>query len=256
MVIENTISDPEAVIETAPAAVELPAEPGEDAPVVAAPPPAPEAPETPEVTIPFNVPESLRPKEPEAPGGQTAGEVEALRNENTELRRGQAETLRIQAQNKNATSIQDLTQQYINLYSLDETTAKFTATQVINERQQGEANLAQAEVREQTEIGRRNAAQHYGNQYSVDPSALINLDSPGAMEREAKWIVYASTNDKRVTAVERARVPDQHFASGGQGDAVTSDNIDALYIQHETEHPGNTSNPYEARYRTFLARQT
>lgn len=253
MTTENAISDPEAVIET----VELPAEPGEDTAVVDAPETqeTPETPETPEVTIPFSVPESLRPKEPEVPGGPTAAEFEVLRNENVELKRGQAETLRIQAQNKNATSIQDLTQQYINLYSLDETTAKFTATQVINERQQGEANLAQAEMRERVEIGRRNAAQHYGKQYHVDPTALMNLDSPDAMEREAKWMVYVNTNDKRVTAVEKARVPDQHFASGGQGDAVTSDNIDRLYVQYETEHPGNTSNPFEARYRKFLQSQ-
>lgn len=265
MTTDNTVTetpvDPDVSIESGSAAWELPPEPSDPDGIGTIPvetaetAPSTETPETPEVTIPFSVPESLRTPEPEIPGGLTPTQIETLQNENVELKRGQAETLRIQAQNQNATSISDLTQHYISLYQLDETTARFTATQVINERQQGAANLAQSEMRGQIEVGRRNAAQHYGKQYGVDPSALITLDSPAAMEREAKWIVHANTNDKRVAAVEKARVPNQTFASGGQGDAVTSDNIDALFIQYETEHPGNTSNPFEARYRRFLESQ-
>ena len=223
-------------------------------PETEATPETPTAPETPEVTIPFSVPDSLKTPEPETPGGLTPAEVETLQSENAALRRGQAETQRIQAQNQNATSVQELTQKYINTFQMDETTARFAATEVINERQQGEAKLAQSEVKGQIEVGRRNAAQHYGNQYKVDPSALIGLDSPEAMEREAKWIVAWNTNDKRVAAVERSKVPDQDFAGGGSGDSVTSDNIDALYIQYEAAHP-NGNNPYEARYRTFLSKQ-
>ena len=262
MTTENTIT--EAPVAPSPegqsAAWELPAEPTGDAPVDVTPvpeaPAATEVAESPEVTVPFNIPESLRPQEPETQGGLSPAEIEALQSEVVDLKKGQAETLRIQAQNKNATSIQELTQQYITLYNLDETTARFTATQVVNERQQGESNLAQAEMRGQVEVGRRNAAQHFASKNpGVDPSALINLDSPAAMEREAKWIVAWNATDKRVAAVEKARVPEQTFASGGQGDAVTSDNIDRLFVQYETEHPGNTSNPFEARYRRFLESQ-
>ena len=257
MTTENAITETPVEEVSQAAAWELPAEPEGDAPVTVETTSAPEtpaAPETPEVTV-RNIPESLRPQEPETQGGLSPAEIETLQSENVELKRGQAETIRIQAQNKNATSIQELTQQYVTLYNLDETTARFTATQVVNERQQGESNLAQAEMRGQVEVGRRNAAQHYGKQYGVDPSALINLDSPASMEREAKWIVAWNTNDKRVAAVEKARVPEQTFASGGQGDAVTSDNIDALYVQYEAEHRGNTNNPFEARYRRFLESQ-
>lgn len=261
MTTDNTVTETPVVEEVSQSAAwELPAEPSdgtpvETTPVVETPAETPATPESPEVTVPFNLPESLRPQEPETQGGLSPVEIEALQSENVELKRGQAETLRIQAQNKNATSIQELTQQYITLYNLDETTARFTATQVVNERQQGESNLAQAEMRGQVEVGRRNAAQHYGKQYGVDPSLLISLDSPSAMEREAKWVVAWNSNDKRMSAVEKARVPEQTFASGGQGDAVTSDNIDRLYVQYETEHPGNASNPFEARYRRFLQYQ-
>lgn len=185
-------------------------------PVPESPAETPETPETPEVTIPFNVPDALKPKEPET---QTASEIESLKNENAELKRGQAETLRIQTQNKNATSIQDLTQQYINTFQLDETTARFTATQVISERQQGEAKVADANMLAQIEVGRRNAASHYGKQYGVDPTALANLDSPAEMEREAKWIVYANSNDKRVSAVEASRVEDGAYDSASSGAA-------------------------------------
>ena len=257
MTTENTITEPAVEDASAGLAWESAPEPIPEVEVSAetTPETTPETPETPEVTIPFNVPDSLKTPEPETPGGLTTAQIDALQSENEVLKRGQAETLRIQAQNQNATSIEELTRQYINLYSMDDTTARFTATQVINERQSGEAKLAQSEVKGQLEVGRRNAAQHYGKQFGVDPSALIGLDSPQAMEREAKWIVYANTNDKRVAAVERSKVPDQPFAGTGQGQTVNSDTIDALYIQFEQEHPGNTSNPFETRYRAFLNQQ-
>ncbi len=250
MTTENTITEVEDVsqsaaweappVETVPEPTETPSE---------------TTPETPEVTIPFSIPDSLKTPEPETPGGLTPAQIETLQSENEVLKRGQAETLRVQAQNQNATSIEELTRQYINLYNMDDTNARFAATQVINERQQGDSKLAQAEVKGQIEVGRRNAAQFYGKQYKVDPSALISLDSPEAMEREAKWIVAWNTNDKRMTAVERSKVPDQQFAGGGQGDAVTSENIDALWVEHERAHP-NSNNPFEARYRIFLSQQS
>jgi len=40
-------------------------------------------------------------------------------------------------------------------------------------------------------------------------------------------------------------------AAGSAGSPVTAENIDALYMQHEREHP-DRPNPYEAKYRIFI----
>ena len=113
------------------------------------------------------------------------------------------------------------------------------------------ARLAQA---------KQSAALEIGKQFGVNPRALMNMDSRVAMEDHAKLIQFIGQNvkktDERLTKVERAKVPQQDFVDGNQGaPAVTSQNIDALYLADEEAHPGQT-NPYEARYRAFLEKNS
>lgn len=261
MAQDNVITDAETTDSSSDLSWELPTETVEPS-VETAPsaeveaPPAEPPPETPAVTVPFVVPEILRPPAPETQGGMTLDEQTLLQSELTELRRVRDETLQIQRTNKQATALEDEVRELINLYNMDEQSARIAATRVLQERQRGEDRHAEAEANYQSEVNRRQAAQSVGKEFNVDPSTLMELNSTEAMKREAKWIQYVNTNNERVTAVERKLVPDQNFADGGQGtQSVNSDNIDALYLEWENKNTDPTLvNPFEARYRTFLAK--
>ena len=62
--------------------------------------------------------------------------------------------------------------------------------------------------------GRGNAALHYGKQYGVSPDALSGFETPQDMERYAQLLSYTGKMDRRLSNVEKGRVPEQHFDAG------------------------------------------
>ena len=102
--------------------------------------------------------------------------------------------------------------------------------------------------------GQIRAALEIGKQHGVDPMILINLSTPEAMRQAALQATshnrLASENaalKAQIEALKKASVPAQSFASGvvsADGTKLTSDNIDALYLQDPDR--------YGAAYRTFL----
>lgn len=119
----------------------------------------------------------------------------------------------------------------------------------------------QTRLREQGDLlqAKQNAAAHYGRIYGVDPNVLMSADSPdqgpNSMvvlgERHKLYLAQ----EARLKALERNQVPAQTLdASNGSragNIVVTNDNIDKLWVDHETQHPG-TPNPYDVPYRKFL----
>lgn len=254
MAQDNPITD--APVETSDASWELPPSPEAVAETPVAPVETPPEPETPAVTLPFTLPEALRPPAPETQGGLTLDEQTYMQSRLAELERVRDETLQIQRTNRNATALEDEVRQFINLYNMDEQSARVAATAVIRERQIGEENQTQSEANYQSEVNRRQAAATVGREFNVDPAALMELNSTEAMKREAKWIQYVNTNNERVARVENKLIPNQNFADGGQGtESVTSDNIDALYVGWENQNTDPLAvNPYGERYKRFLTR--
>ena len=103
--------------------------------------------------------------------------------------------------------------------------------------------------------GKQNAAMHFGRLHGVDPTILMTASTPAEMDaigqREKRW----AAQDSRLKAVEQAQVPAQRLdsanGSSAGGPAITTDNIDKLWFDHEVQHP-NMANPFEAAYRKFL----
>jgi len=235
--------------------VEEVVEPVQEVPVV----PVPEAPaaiEAPEVTVPFNIPESLRTAEVETVGGMSPTDIEAMQSRNTELERQYAENLQIRERNDQDVSIQSKAQTYLNTYQLDSLTpeqvARLIATEVTGAEQKGRTELESEQLKGRIEVGRRAAATKIGKDNNVDPNALMHLNSPAEMEERAKWIVELNKTNKNVAELQQARHPDQKFAGTGTDEVVNSENIDKLYMDWETSHPDGGDNPYEERYGTFL----
>lgn len=107
--------------------------------------------------------------------------------------------------------------------------------------------------------GKQNAAAIIGEQYGVAPRLLMGFNHPDDMKAYAQDVAERekryTSQDTRLKALEQNRVQPQtlNVASGSQAGAVTLtlSNIDKLYVDHETQHPG-TPNPYEAQYRRLL----
>lgn len=227
--------------------------PGTEAPAGAAPA-APEAPATEQpaapTEAPFDLPEELRRVEPTVQpglGNADQQELAQLRQRQTEFDQGR----RLQQQE---TELRDLEQQYIKNDNLDETTARYVANKVREEHQRGLEAVSDAEAVTQFEGRRRSAAQTIGQELGVNPSALLDTNDLPEMRRKAENIVYMAKQNKRIEALERGRIPEQRLAGGGQGQPVTSDNIDALYVQWDNDHPGQDNNPYTERYNNVLNR--
>lgn len=113
----------------------------------------------------------------------------------------------------------------------------------------------QQSIREQQQFfqGKVNASMIIGAQYGISPSILMGANTPAEMrsiaDREKKY----AAQEARLGKLEQARVQPQTLNSPGgrAAPALTLDNIDALYMGHEREHP-NTPNPYETQYRRLL----
>ena len=225
--------------------------PGTEAPADAASA-APEAPATEQpaapAEVPLDLPEELRRPEPMVQpglGDADQRELAQLRQRQTEFEQGR----KIQ---QAEAELRDLEQEYIKNDNLDETTASYVAKKVRAERQRGLDAVADAEAVTQFEARRRHAAQELGKELGVNPAALLDTNDLPEMRRKAENIVYMAKQNKRIEALERDSIPDQHLAGGGQGQSVTSDTIDALYVQWDNDHPGQDHNPYAERFLKFL----
>ena len=94
-------------------------------------------------------------------------------------------------------------------------------------------------------------------EYSVDPSLLMTANSGEEMEAIAQREKRYAAQEKRLQALEQGQVKPQRLnaANGSRAGSVTvtADNIDGLWFDYETQHPGQT-NPYDAAYRKVLGR--
>ena len=102
---------------------------------------------------------------------------------------------------------------------------------------------------------KQEAAEIIGREEGVDPSLLMTGNSAGDMYAIAQREKRYAASEARLKALEQRQVPQNLDAanSGRAGNvAVTTDNIDQLWLEHEINHPGQ-ANPYEAQYRKLLA---
>ena len=124
------------------------------------------------------------------------------------------------------------------------------ALQVNKERQQirAEQQLAQ---------DKQAAAAWVAKEYGVDAGLLMTGNSGEEMiviaQREQRY----AAQEKRLQALEQGRVQPQRLnaANGSRAGSVTvtNANIDGLWFDYETQHPGQP-NPYDAAYRKVLGR--
>ncbi len=212
-----------------------------------------ETPESPAVTIPFTLPEEFRPPAPTTEGGLSLDEQANLQSQLAQLQREQLETRQIQQGNRQATAIQDEIQALVNL-GMDSEWAKMSAARTVSAQLKGEEGIAEQIGINESEIARHRSARDVGKEFNVDPSELLEFNTPTDQRRQAQWIARFNASDKKVEAVQRNQVPDQKFADGGQGtQSVTSDNIDALWVGWENNNRDPAAvNPYNDRYRKFL----
>jgi len=202
--LENSAppDNPEDNIEAAVAAVEAAEAPSEETVV-----PSPSSQETPE--SPVEVPSELI--------ATPAPVIDARDQELAQLRLERAQVLQLQATQQQELYLQQLQADY-EARGFDPEAAKYMAQEIRAERARGEQNLAQAQQATQLAQAKQNAANYYGNQYGVNPQALVNFNHPDDMERYAQLLQYTGKLDKRVSVVEKNQVPEQDFDSG-QGTA-------------------------------------
>jgi len=111
----------------------------------------------------------------------------------------------------------------------------------------------QAMAQQQVERDKQAVAEYVGQKYKVSPALLMDGTSGDHMESIAELILVK----QRITALEKGRVPAQRVDSGNgsraSNVALTADNIDKLWFDHETQHPGQ-NNPYDEAYRKLAGR--
>jgi len=111
----------------------------------------------------------------------------------------------------------------------------------------------QAMAQQQVERDKQAVAEYLGQKYKVSPALLMDGTSGEHMEDIAQRMLL----EQRIAALEKSRVPAQRVDSGnssrGSNVALTADNIDKLWFDFETQHPGQ-NNPYDAAYRKSMAR--
>jgi len=201
----NPEVDIEGAVSAAQAAEAVTQEPG-------APPasPAPTAPPSPGSLVAFELP----PEVAAAPPAPTpAGLANNERIELEQLRRSRAEILQFRQEQQAAIEIEQRQREYESR-NIDPETAKYMAEEVRAESIRGQAKLNEQIMLGQIAEGRRNAALHYGKQYGVSPDALSGFETPQDMERYAQLLSYTGKMDRRLSNVEKGRVPEQHFDAG------------------------------------------
>jgi hypothetical protein len=111
----------------------------------------------------------------------------------------------------------------------------------------------QAIAQQQVERDRQAAAEYVGQKHKVPAALLMGGTSGEHMEEIAQRILL----EQRIATLEKGRVPAQRVDSGNgsraSNVALTSDNIDRLWFEFETQHPGQ-NNPYDEAYRKLTGR--
>jgi len=204
----NPEVDIEGAVSAAQAAEAATEEPG-------APPasPAPTAPPSPGSLVAFELPPEL--SNPSAgiipPTTGTLADTERVELE--QLRQARAEILQFRQEQQSAIDIAQKQREYESR-NIDSETAKYIAEEVRAESLRGQAKLEQQIIENKIEEGRRNAALYYGKQYGVSADALTGFGNPTDMERYAQLLSYTGKMDRRLSNVEKGRVPEQHFDAG------------------------------------------
>ena len=141
---------------------------------------------------------------------------------------------------------------------LSEEDANWMAQRHYTLAQQVHQERESVRVQQQIMQGKINAAVALAGEYGISPSMLMDANSPAEMraigEREKRY----AAQEERLKKLEQGRVQPQSLnaasGSGAAGVNATVDNIDKLWFDYETQHPGSV-NPYEAAYRKLVYRR-
>jgi len=186
------------------------------------------------------------------------------------------EEKRLRAENAQLTRAAREQRQVAEQAQLQNTAAEYARSQIAQHIAQGvdEATARQLGILEaQSQVNAYRAEQailratrtELTHQHGVPEEQLLNFQDEASMRHYAEQ--YANTTGpqaRELTALKKefadfksqilkSGVPAQTFnqPGGAGGQRVTSENIDKLYVDFMTEHPGQ-NNPYETRYRIFL----
>jgi len=187
--------------------------------------------------------------EPPVAGEVSVAPTLALQEELVSLRRQVAQATSA----RDAATTQATLQRSAQAVYDEELAAGLSAEDALRIAQRHYTTSAQAMAQQQVERDRLTVAEHVGKKYNVPPTALMAGTSGEHMETIAQLILIR--ND--IEVLKKGRVPAQKVDSGNgsraSNVALTADNIDKLWFDHETQHPG-AANPYDAVYRKSMER--
>ena len=263
--VTQSVDDTQVVVETPPESPPV-AEAqlvGEAAPSTAAPT-SPEAPPPSgapaEATGPYDLPPDF--DTPQAPGAPPPGLTDIEAQELAYYRRRNQEWS-LQEQERNLDNYYQQAVQYYtnpaNGFNYDEQTVQAVAQVHRQERAGALQREVQYRAEAQAATRSQQEAQQVARQFNINPALLAGFQRREDMVRHAAVVRhygdYRKTTDARLSALEKRRVPEQQFAGGGTGGIppATADNIDRLWFEFETQHPGQ-ANPYEKAYRKAMER--
>ena len=233
----ETALTPEVVEPLAPVAA------APDTPVVAAPS-APVA----EAPAPATPPTSVAPAAPTPAPAVDPRVAEYIAS----LERQQRETQAKLDQEASVTAIARR-QEALVAIGLDPAQAQAIATEIVQAGQQAA-----------TQVNERDAKWRYAatlaDKHKVPIATLMQYATKDTMDAaveklaaEGAQATRIATLEAEVASLKKGQVPSQTFDSGrGDGSSpATSDNVDALWVAFDREHP-DRKNPYEDGYRSFL----
>lgn len=194
-----------------PAEAEVVQETPPPADTTEAPPTEPtETPEpSPEASTTFQLPEELK-TAPQPQQGLTDFEKQRLADYDSRANRLQA----VEQQQEIDKQSQQLRTHYEG-QGWDTTAAEAMANIHKVEREQSLQQLTAMQGQIDLDKAKNNAANFYGKQEGVDPSALIRFNSPEEMEAYAKLLAHTGKQEKRLAALEQGKVKEQSYDSGG-----------------------------------------
>lgn len=178
---------------------------------------------TPEVVEEFEVPADALPKPSSSEADRQAISTQE-RQELEFLRRRAAELDQIDRTANLRSEAQSLVQQY-QARGYDEVTAREFATVILTERQRAQSQVFELQQAERLQRAKVAAATHYGKQYGVTPRALVDFDSPEAMERHAALIQHTAKQEKRLKALEKKSVPQSQYDNGTAAGSAPLDGV-------------------------------
>ena len=176
-----------------------------------------EAPETPEETPetsppPYELPQEAVYTPPERPTGAITDQ-ERIRLEYYE-RQSQENAIA-----NSSRSLDEYQKQaydyYLNTEGLDTDTAARLANAHRSERSNSMERETQITNTQRAKEGVQTAAVEVARRFNVSPAMLTSFTRKEDMERYAQLASYMAQQDKRISAVEQSRVPEQQFAGNG-----------------------------------------